>query len=183
MPTPREPDEIQARKGNPAKRSLNREDKPTAEYLDKAGELPAPPPMIEKIPRAVEIWNSVGPVLQTLGVFGRSDIAVVTRYCFTLAMLERAAEKLEDNGYEMKYETGARQISPDLTAYTKLSDQAFKIERELGLTPAARSKVTTWGGNRPPARATDDAEPDGAPDREPANDESTPSTFKLTGTD
>lgn len=181
MPPTREPDEIQARKGNPSKRSLNREDKPTTEYIDKSAPLPPAPPMIANNPRAVEIWESVGPVLQTLGVFGTSDIAVVTRYCFTLAMLERAAADLESTGYEMKYETGARQISPALSAYTKLSDQAFKIERELGLTPAARSKVTTWGGNRPPARATDDAEPDGAPDREPANDESTPSTFKLTG--
>jgi len=178
-----EPDELQARKGNPAKRSLNREDKPTTEYLDKASGVPAPPAMIAPLKRASELWNEIVPILQTMGVLGKADVTIVARYCVTLSALEVAAQDLERVGYEMEYKTGAKQISPALTAYTKLSDQALKIEKELGLTPAARTKVSTWGGNRPPARPTDDAEPDAPHESAPAHDDETPETFKLTGTD
>ncbi len=178
---PREPDEIQERKGNPSKRSLNREDKPTTDYIDKAAGIPEPPAMLASSPRAVELWNGVVPILQKMGVLGKADIAIVTRYCVTLTTLEKVAEDLVTNGYEMEYKTGAKQISPALTAYTKLSDQALKIEKEFGMTPAARTKVTTWGGNRPPVRATDDAEPDGAPTPEPLVDDNDSHSFKLTG--
>jgi P27 family predicted phage terminase small subunit len=172
---PRKPDEIHEREGNPSKKNLNREDGPAVDYAGPEVQR-TPPSFVSKVTDAVGHWNRITPMLLRMGVFGEADVNVVGRYAVALAVLERSAELVETDGVTMKHSTGSRQISAALSAYMKAADECIKLERELGLTPCARTKVTTWGGNRPPKTPRDDAEPDA-----PATPTETTTPFRLTG--
>tara|TARA_Y100000310_G_scaffold239557_1_gene243193 strand:- start:9691 stop:10218 length:528 start_codon:yes stop_codon:yes gene_type:complete len=171
----RKPDEQHRREGNPSKKNLDRPDKPRVEYADE-GTTRDPPELVEKVAGAREHWDRITPLLLRMGVFGLADVNVVGRYCVALALLERAAALVEEDGLVMKHSTGSKQISAAISAYGKAADECLKLERELGLTPCARSKVSTWGGNRPPKSTLDDADPDA---EKPASAPTAP--FRLTG--
>lgn len=53
----------------------------------------------------------------------------------------QAEEDLEDNGMYQRFESGARQLSPEFTAAEKCAKQALMFARQLGLTPPARLQM------------------------------------------
>lgn len=161
-PAPK-PRELKAREGNPGGGNLNPVGSPSVDYVDKSS-VPNPPDFVEKVAGARERWDSLVPALLLMGVFAKSDIAVIGRYCVAVELYSRAVDLIESDGLTMKYKSGASQVSACLTAYAKLNDQCLKLEVQLGLTPSARTRVTTWGGNRPPKTPHDDVEPDAVPE-------------------
>ena len=165
-PAPK-PNELKAREGNAAGANLNPVGSPAVDYVDTTN-IPEPPSFVDDITGARERWNKLVPALLLMGVFAKSDVAIVGRYCVSVELYSRAAKAIESDGLTMKYASGATQVSAALTAFSKLNDQCLKLEVQLGLTPSARTRVTTWGGNRPPKTPQDDVEPDSTP---PAIDE------------
>lgn len=174
-PAPK-PRELKAREGNNGKENLAPEDAATPEYVDDDSAAPA---FVGKYPGAEDVWNELVPKLRRLGVFAKTDLHVVGRLCVAYVMLERATVELDESGFIMEHKTGAKQVSAAFSAFTKASDMCLKLEKELGLTPSARGKVTTWGGSGQPARPSDDAEPDPGPAVDDGNE--APATFTLTG--
>lgn len=97
--------------------------------------LPECPEWVTDDARA--IWGRAIDHLQELGVIGRADENALIRYCVTFARWMECERFIQDNGM-----TNGSDEYPQVTRASRLSEQLLKLEREFGLTPAARVNLT-----------------------------------------
>lgn len=104
-------------------------------------------------PAGRRIWMELIPELERLGVLTRMDRHALARYCRLAVEWEELTRRIEDVGHVQEYESGAKAPSAEASARAKLGISLLQLERELGLTPAARAKMlyASYGG-RPLAR-------------------------------
>lgn len=135
-----EPTIIKIAKGNPGKRSLNKnEPKPAADAIQ-------PPEWVTG--KSLEKWQEVVPKLVSMGVMTNADIDTIARYCTMYEQFVKYLEQvrrgldvlvIRDDAGKVKY----MQSTPAATMMTKLAASMLRIEQEFGLTPSARTGIAT----------------------------------------
>lgn len=190
MASPRpKPTALKLLEGNPGKRTLS-EDEPRYPTLtiDRAPE--------RLTPEAKKLWLELGNQLCQIGLLQIVDSNLFERYCDLFAKWLIAKDFLDKNGTSyttmkpvletdgngkwrqkmvLNPKTGVREPAtkpdevkrfPQVRDYMELSDRLLKVEQEMGLTPAARSKlrVPEGGGGKYGSRKPGSDDPFGIDD-------------------
>ena len=125
-----QPTKIKALRGNPGKRPLpENEPQPIA----STGKAPA-----WLTGKAKAIWNSIVPPLLACGILTALDEQLLGRYCETIGLYRKCRDLLSSGGPVLD---GKR--NPAGTTMNDCLVQLRLMEVELGLTPSARSRLTT----------------------------------------
>lgn len=137
---PPKPTALKLAAGNPGRRKLNVQDEPKPE--PGAG---APPDWLGDDARA--IWFQLAPPMTRSGLATTVDERTLGRYCVLLALWIRASkacQKAQSQAYPTKNRkgqiTGHREL-PAFAELRRLGPQLLQLEREFGLTPAARTRI------------------------------------------
>ena len=134
---PRKPTAIRELEGNPGKRALPKnEPKPRVA-------LPGAPKSLSPVAR--DEWKRVAEILYRVRVLTAADLAVLRGYCVNFAWAYEAEQAVTDTSVVVKA-LGHRGVpitkeNPAFNAGQKAYKQMLEFARELGLTPASRSKI------------------------------------------
>lgn len=124
---------------------------------ERAGE----PKAIEGKPRcprtlkgvAKQKWHEVIGYLDRMGILSRSDRPTLERYCIMYAQWLACIEFLDARGTTVYNAVGPQSKRVNLRPYPQVKEAAslaealLKIEREFGLTPASRTRITVGGAS------------------------------------
>jgi len=132
------PTAVKVLEGNPGKRSLNTgEPKPEK----KAPRCPA---WLED--EAKKEWRRMAKQLEHLGILTEIDMAAFAGYCQAYARWKEAEEFITQHGTIVKTPSGYWQQVPQVSiaqTYLKIMN---KFCEQFGLTPSARSRISTDSG-------------------------------------
>ena len=142
------PTAIRRRTGNPGKRGYNH-----AEPVPPEG-VPTCPGHLS--PVAQEEWDRLARTLHDMGVFTTVDRAALAAYCQCYARWVEAEERLRVTPTLFKTPSGYVQQSPWLGIANKQLELMGRYMTELGLTPAARSRIAVDAA--PPGQQIDGVE-------------------------
>lgn len=161
-PAPK-PTQLRILQGNPSKRPIN-EHEPKPKVVKKR---PKPPVALTKLAR--KFWKDYCDILIACQTLTDADLMLLARYCDALEDWCKARENKLKFGraipkYEwvrdyVKNEKGEQTVkmvkqiagfikNPDATAFTEASRDLLRMEQELGLTPASRSRILVGNGER-----------------------------------
>jgi P27 family predicted phage terminase small subunit len=87
-------------------------------------------------------WRRVSGELDRLGLLTRVDRGVLARYCAAWALWTLAAKLLVAEGLLAKGQKGEDGKHPALMAFRDLDGICTSLGKELGLSPAARGRMT-----------------------------------------
>lgn len=150
---PRKPTALRVLQGNASHRPLN-----TAEPKPEIAEADVPPPMPMK-GESLAIWQTMCPMLSKIGLLTICDLRALARYCDLFVRWVAARDFLDANGetYEVfervriyKEETKTWDTVekskgwinyPQVKNFLAYSRELVRLENELGLTPATRSRI------------------------------------------
>ncbi len=133
MGRPPKPTAIKELEGNPGKRPLNKhEPKPKK----KAPRCP-----MWLLPDAKAEWERLSGSLEKLGLLTKSDMAAFSGYCQAYARWKEAEEFISKHGSILKTNSGYIQQIPQVSIAQQYLKQMRSFASELGLTPAARSRM------------------------------------------
>lgn len=119
--------------GNPGRRAINgREPKPPRD-------LPTCPSHLSATAKAE--WKRLAATLNAIGLLTPADRAVLAAYCQCYGRWVEAERKLTETPPLLKTPAGYVQVSPWMTVANKQLELMAKFMVELGLTPAARSRL------------------------------------------
>ena len=132
------PTAIRQLEGNRGKRAWNHDE-------------PMPPDALPRCPEhlsevARREWRRVARTLHAMGVLTSIDRAALAAYCQAYGRWVEAEEKLKETPALYKTASGYVQQSPWLTIANKQLELMGRYMTELGMTPAARSRVHGAGG-------------------------------------
>ena len=99
----------------------------------------------ELSPVAEEIFKDVTKRLQTVGLLTVLDTQTILRYCelFDQFLIYRKELNEGDPIVEVITQTGiSRKPNPALKPYMELSRELLAIEKQFGMTPAARASIS-----------------------------------------
>lgn len=103
-------------------------------------------------------WDEVVPKLQAMRCITPADVEAIARYCTMYEQWVKYLEQmrrgldvlvLRDKDGKVRY----MQSSPAATMFVKLAASMLRIEQEYGLTPSARTGITTSDGETDEDRA------------------------------
>ena len=112
-------------------------------------QLPRCPPHLN--PAASAEWRRVAKALQQAGVLTTFDRAALAAYCQAWGRWVEAEERLRETPPLVKTPSGYVQQSPWLLIANKQLELMGRYMVELGLTPAARSRVLGSAALSPPS--------------------------------
>jgi P27 family predicted phage terminase small subunit len=138
------PTHLKLLRGNPGQRRLN--DEPQPEQLP---DVPEPPPFITGY--AADEWWITGTELHRLGLLTKVDIPALACYCHAYAQWRMAAESLAKmaandpvmHAQIVKSKLGDAIANPLVSIMRKHAGDVIRYASEFGLTPAARSRITS----------------------------------------
>lgn len=131
----------------------------TPEKLNKdrmKAEPGIPDPPDELSPLALEEWNRIAVALYNLGVLTKYDRAILSLYCQSWGRWQEAERVVAEKGMILTTKAGAIIQNPALAVSNTAARNCAKYASELGLTPSARSRISTTGLNSRAAEETDD---------------------------
>lgn len=104
---------------------------------------PAPPAFEGKCPgwlrpQARKVWEVITKQLIAMNVIGQTDVGLLARYCQTFVKWREAEEYIQEHGSVQMGKEG-ESIHPFATLAVKYGEQLKGMERDLGLSPAARA--------------------------------------------
>ena len=142
------PTKLKLLKGNPGKRRINEDE-------------PKPPSTIPKAPKhlckdAKKEWKRVCKTLHTIGVLTEVDRAVLAAYCTAYALWERSWRAINEMsasgklgaGLMIKTTNGNMIQNPLVGTANKAAGDMVRFASELGMTPAARTKIKAGPGEK-----------------------------------
>ena len=127
------PTAIKLVRGNPGQRPLNA-DEPVPPKADLE-----PPRGLEGV--ALEKWHEMASLLSSMGVFTQADRGPLQRYCLMWEQWESLEAHCRQHGSTQITQTGYSQVTAEATLCKSLRSDLLSIERQFGLTPAARSTI------------------------------------------
>jgi P27 family predicted phage terminase small subunit len=138
------PTAIRRHNGNPGKRAWNHDE-------------PVPPEGLPDCPEHLSIvatdeWHRVARTLYDMGVLTVIDRAALAAYCQAYGRWVEAERKLSETPSIFKTPSGYVQQSPWLGIANKQMELMGRYMTELGMTPAARSRVAV--STTPPSPQT-----------------------------
>lgn len=86
-------------------------------------------------------WERIAGELETLGLIGHVDRAMLAAYCQAYGRWVAAERELETHGYLIKTPNGYPAPNPYLPIANKAMEQMRAFGSEFGMSPAARSRV------------------------------------------
>lgn len=96
-------------------------------------------------PRSKKYWKPAIAILEHMGVVTKAEEVLVGRYCETIALWREMGAYIAKNGStgESYNKNGdpVKKKRPEAELYLAYSKQLLDIERELGLTPSARTRI------------------------------------------
>jgi P27 family predicted phage terminase small subunit len=133
------PTELLRLRGSRRAETRRFEPKPSAGYPDQPGWLSEP---------AAKIWAEKIPLIEPMLVATKSDQEALARMCDMIVRWRDCAEFLNKNGYvytikDQKGKAKCVMPFPQVTMYQKLSDHILKLEDRFGLSPSARTRLST----------------------------------------
>ncbi len=121
--------------GNPGGRPLNkREPKP------KSGSAPCPPWLCKE---AKAKWKHLQGILRDMGLLTVADYDAMVTYCQAWAMFREASEAVGETGTTFMTPKGYIAKHPGVTIINETTATMHKIGCQFGLTPSARTRLTT----------------------------------------
>ena len=141
MGRPATPTAIKLVRGNPGQRKIN-----DAEPTPPPAELDAPK-SLDGV--ALEKWNEIVPLLDSMGVFTQADRSTVERYCQIFEQWVDVKKHVKENGMTQLTQTGYSQLTAEGSLFRSLPSDLLKIEREFGMTAAARSSMKVGNAAAP----------------------------------
>lgn len=93
-------------------------------------------------PEAKKEWRRVMPVLVERRVLSGADIAAVERYCEATGDIAIARAAIAKDGAYVENRLGELKRHPAFATLRESTAEARRWSAELGLTPAARSRVS-----------------------------------------
>lgn len=160
------PPQLQIVRGDPRDRGKSALAAMLDEQIRPRVEIPAMPGQFEKPEQLIELparlrqesgvgpaiaaearleWERVTPHLEKLGLISELDRAIVSLYCFWWAVSTIAQKKIMEMGEQGLVKatpSGFEQMSAWLLVASKATGELTKALAQLGLSPAARSRVT-----------------------------------------
>ena len=97
-------------------------------------------------PVAAKEWRRLAGPLHKMGVISTTDRAALAAYCQAWARWVEAEEKLQETPMLIRTPSGYAQQSPWLSIANKQMELMGRYMTELGLTPAARSRLAVPEG-------------------------------------
>lgn len=142
MGRPPVPTSLKLVRGNPGKRPIN-----AAEPIPPKADM-APPPGLEGV--ALEKWNEMTALFSAMGVFTQADRHPLQRYCLMWEQWQQLEKHCREHGSTQLTSTGYSQITAEATLAKSLRKELLEIERQFGMTPAARSSMKVSAGASAP---------------------------------
>jgi P27 family predicted phage terminase small subunit len=141
---PRKPTSIKKLEGNPGKYPLNDQEPEYAPVM-----VDAEPPAILTTEAGRALWRGLLPALASINVLQETDLQTMTRYCRTWGRyveVEGLIDDMDSGGHPIhKYLQTTSNMNiiqnPLIGVSNRCSDMLLKLEAEMGLTPAARSRI------------------------------------------
>jgi len=99
---------------------------------------------------ATRIFKRLAESLQAMGVLGSQDSTALSILASTIAKGENAANQALATGGDVIESPHGQIVNPWSKIRDSTLDAAFKMLKDFGLTPAARSLVQTKGKSYPP---------------------------------
>jgi P27 family predicted phage terminase small subunit len=93
-------------------------------------------------------WDRLVPILTQMQVLTEADYMALASLCQAYSTMAKAQEQLNKTGILFKTPNGYVQQSPLVSIVHQSAELLTKLCREFGLTPSARSRVTTIGQNQ-----------------------------------
>jgi P27 family predicted phage terminase small subunit len=138
-----QPTALRRAAGNPGKRAWNH-DEP-----QPPNDLPDCPPHLDGEAQAE--WHRLASTLHQMGVLTTVDRAAMAAYCQCWGRWVEAEEKLKVTPIMLKSPSGHVQQSPWLSIANRQLELMGRFMTELGLTPAARSRIVSLRETAPEA--------------------------------
>jgi P27 family predicted phage terminase small subunit len=129
------PTAMEILEGRPGHRPINRNEPKPRNVPPKC-----PDHLDEK---ARKEWRRIVPILMRMRVLTEADGYALASLCQTYSTMVKAQEKLNEAGFLYKAPSGYVMQSPVLAVVNQCIETIVKLSREFGLTPAARSRVST----------------------------------------
>lgn len=102
--------------------------------------------------RAKRVWDRLVPILDEMGLLSTADAAAIERYCVSLVRWRECEDLIAREGmtYTIVTEKGGEytQQRPEVGIASKLATTLLQLEREFGLTPSARARLVSPGGDK-----------------------------------
>ena len=128
-----------------------------SEAIAPPAAIPAPPPFVAADAFAAEEWQRVAALLLNEGAITELDRAALSLYCIAYSRWSHATLKLaETGGPLLANERGEPMQNPWLAIVNSAARSLTQAAAPLGLSPAARAKVTRPGAASPVAADLDD---------------------------
>ena len=143
-----EPAALKELKGNPGKRPIKEEPRPT---------MKAPKPPADLKGEAFAEWSRVVPELDRIGLLSVVDRAYLVGYCEAWASFCEAREELNENGVLVTGRDGGLVRNPAAIVMKDSLDMMLKYGAKFGLSPADRAKL-----GRVPDKEDDEGEGENA---------------------
>jgi P27 family predicted phage terminase small subunit len=137
-------------RGNPGKKPI-----PTQFEPERLPEVPNAPAFLLGFAR--EEWDRVAPSLHTLGLLSVLDLMPFAAYCLAYQHWRQAEERLgelavedpESRGLLVKVREGHARRSPLVQIAASAAADMLRYASEFGMTPAARTRISTGVGREP----------------------------------
>lgn len=146
----RVPTAMRVLRGNPSKRPL-----PTNEPQPEpaTADFDTPPAEIADNAIAVAEWSRVVPMLRVCGIVSTAERGALIAYCFEWARYMDAQQKLQATGSLIKNRVGEPVRNPYIRIASASLTQLQRLWGELGLTPTARTRLTSTRQPRTPPQS------------------------------
>lgn len=114
-----------------------------------AGDLPPiplrPPKDLGLTPVAEREWRRIARILRERSIGTVLDVGVLAAYCFAFARMLTAEKALRERGLTYRDKNGDERRHPLLMAARAAAQDMARFAGELGLSPAARLRVSYDG--------------------------------------
>lgn len=127
------PTAIKILRGNPGCRAIN-DQEPIPPSAD-----PTPPLTLQEI--GIAKWHELFALLTRMGVLTQADLTTLERYCLIYEQFMAVVKHVREHGMTQITQTGYSQLTAEGSLFKTLPADLLKIEREFGMTPAARSSL------------------------------------------
>lgn len=133
------PTALKVLRGNPGKRPINQ---------DEPRPTPGPPEPPEHLDgEARKQWFRWCDELTSMRVLTKADREILAVMCDAWSRYVKAKKQVDKDGLLVKSPNGYPMLNPALSIVNKCAAQLRSFATEFGLTPAARSRITTNGAS------------------------------------
>lgn len=91
---------------------------------------------------ALEKWNELAPCLAESGIMTKADRDTLAAYCETWESYLALKALVKEEGWTITGAMGSEMKNPNAALLGETRTSLLRLQQELGITPASRSRVT-----------------------------------------